>query len=224
MARTTHEIVPTADTVIILWNPQAIFATWSCDKPVVAQLPTSNLEDPFFENSEPQETVVEPTATEETTQETTTEETAFKEPSATEESCTNGTPEIPPHEIHYKVCSSQLSLASPKFESMLSGRKWKEGTPTKDDGCYHILAEDWDEDALLILLNVLHFRNSDLPRSASLDMLAKIVVLADYYQCLEAVNLLTELWIRDLKSTSPVPSEHSRNLMLWMCIAWVHLD
>jgi hypothetical protein len=217
MTQTIHKIAPAADTVIVLRNPQACFAVWDFGESVVTEQTASIPEQTTAEETTAEETAAEETAAEETAAEETVEE----EHTATDEPLTTGTLELPPDEILYEVCSSQLRLASSKFKRMLSGRNWKEGTPNEDDGRYHIPAEDWDEDALLILLNVLHLRNSHLPRLASLDMLGKIVVLADYYNCLEAVKLLTGLWVRDLKSKVPIPSEHCRTLMLWMCIAWI---
>ena len=104
---------------------------------------------------------------------------------------------------------------------MLSGGKWKEGVPNEEDGLFHINVDDWDGEAILLLLNVIHHRNRQVPRTISLEMLAKIAVLIDYYDCGEAVELCTERWVEDLKLTSPVPSEYCRDLMLWMCVAWV---
>ncbi|KAH8730304.1 hypothetical protein GQ44DRAFT_701142 [Phaeosphaeriaceae sp. PMI808] len=124
-------------------------------------------------------------------------------------------------EICYYVSSRHLTLASPKFERMLAGGRWKEGVRHETDGLYHIDAEDWDKEALLLLLEVLHHRNRRVPRRVSLEMLAKIAVLIDYYNCAEALEAFTEQWIEHLKVDSPVPSHFCRDLMLWMCIAWV---
>jgi hypothetical protein len=124
-------------------------------------------------------------------------------------------------EIHYHVSSSILKTVSPKFASMLSDEIWKEGIRNENDDRYYILAKDWDADALLVLLNVLHLRNRQVPRSVSLSMLTKIAVLTDYYNCVEALELSTEIWIKDLKNTAPVPSNYCKNLTMWMCIAWV---
>jgi hypothetical protein len=231
MAKKIHKIVPAADTIIVLRSRQVCFAVWDRgDTEVVVtgqqasgsgpSLPESTENDAVQEAFiDTEETSVEETAAEETAaEETAAEETAAEE-TAAEKTATDEL--ISEEEIHYEVCSYQLRQASPKFRSMLSGGNWNESIPNEDDGCYHIHAEDWDEEALLILLNVLHFRNNNVPQSASLDMLAKIVVLAEYYNCLEAVKLLTHLWIKDLKSITSLPSEHCRDLMLWMCIAWV---
>ena len=124
-------------------------------------------------------------------------------------------------EVHYKVSSHHLRLASPRFASMLLKRKWQEGKPDAKDGLYHIATEHWDEEALLILLNMLHLRTRDIPRRVSLELLAKIAVLVDYYECGEAIEVFTERWINQLRRLEPILQKRGRSLTLWMCIAWV---
>lgn len=123
--------------------------------------------------------------------------------------------------VHYKVSSHHLRLASPRFASMLLKRKWQEGVPNAKDGLYHITTEYWDEEALLILLNMLHSRTVDIPREVSLELLAKIAVLVDYYECGEAIELFIERWIDRLSRLEPIIHTQGRSLSLWMCIAWV---
>jgi hypothetical protein len=180
-------------------------------------------EAPGADDSPPTE---EPLAAEESAAEVQTAEEAATEldldDATLEQTSVNGGPDVSSgDEVHYTVSSSQLKLASPKFKNMLSGDVWTEATPDEMDGRYHIYAEDWDADALLILLNAIHLRNSSVPRTASLEMLAKVVVLAEYYCCLEAIELLVEIWIKKLKKCTPVPSDYCRDLMLWMCVTWV---
>jgi hypothetical protein len=143
------------------------------------------------------------------------EEPVSEEPTSPSDPCNHG------EEIHYHVSSKHLRLASARFESALSAGNWKEGIPDETDGLYHISAEDWDESAFLILLNALHLRSRQVPRTLSLEMLAKIAVLVDYYGCAEAVELWTEKWIEHLRVSSPIPSTYCRDLMLWVCVAWV---
>lgn len=234
MAKVIHKIDPNADTVIILKNPLVHFAVWNypdveepdaeepardsepnIEEPTMAELPTE--EGPAEEPAE------EPAGTEFSTQEPSVEDPAAEETALEEPVVEPNTSEVSTHEeeIHYHVSSSHLRLVSPKFKSMLSRGNWKEGIPNENDGRYYILAEDWDGEAFLIFLNVLHLRNRQVPRSVSLVMLAKIAVLVDYYNCAEAVELSTEMWVKDLKNTTPIPSKRCRNLMLWMCTAWV---
>lgn len=49
-------------------------------------------------------------------------------------------------------------------------------------------------------------------------MLAKVAVLADYYECKEAVNILADTWIKALEDN--VPTTYSRDLFLWLWISW----
>ena len=213
MAKTVHEIDPDADTIIILKNPLTSFAVWSPDEVEGhAKVPDPNSTTPFW-GTNVEEPAIEVTDTGSSCQTVPTPETTvglgLSENSTDEE------------EIQYYVSSQHLKLASPKFKSMLSGGKWKEGIPHEADGRYHILVEDWDAEALLLLMNILHHRNRRVPRSLSLEMLAKVVVLIDYYQCTEATELYTERWVDHLKAASPPPLDLCRDLILWLCISWV---
>ncbi|KAF2690671.1 hypothetical protein K458DRAFT_354854 [Lentithecium fluviatile CBS 122367] len=123
--------------------------------------------------------------------------------------------------VCYYVSSRHLALGSEFFKSSLTKNGWAEGQSSTSDGKYHLWASDWDPEAFLILLNVLHLRNRQVPRSLTLEMLAKMAVLVDYYRCGEAVDVFSEMWIDSAKKTSPVPSTYGRDLVLWMCIAWV---
>jgi hypothetical protein len=104
---------------------------------------------------------------------------------------------------------------------MTSGTDWKEGYRDENDGLYHVPARDWDSEALLYVLQILHLRYGQVPRTIPLEMLAKIAVLIDFYDCAEALESFTERWIEYLRVAAPVPSYFCRDLMLWMCIAWV---
>jgi hypothetical protein len=238
MTKIIHNIDHAADTVIILKNPLISFVVWD----------TLEVQDDAIALYPAQEAVnarpvhrtrlgsdvdefavdgVEQLAVGESIPDTT-EEPVIEEPVDDASPIVENTVEpdmsegkTNKEEVHYYVSSRHLRLASPTFDSLLTKEKWKEGEPDKDDGLYHVPAEDWDIEALLLLLNVLHHRNRHVPRSLSLEMLAKIAVLIDYYDCAEAVELCTERWIEHLRKTSPVPSGFCRDLMLWMCIAWV---
>ncbi|KAF1960015.1 hypothetical protein CC80DRAFT_438439 [Byssothecium circinans] len=213
MPITVHEIDPNADTIIILTNPCTNFAPW---------------EDAASTTS----------ANEESTQEA--EETATKAPvledgaakelqlGAKEEQDENplSLPDEPPKEdedegIQYMVSSRHLAIASGYFKSSLAKKGWLEGVPSKVDGKYHLDASAWDPDAFLILLNVLHLHNRKVPRAISLEMLARIAVLVDYYRCAEAVEVFADVWITKARTDSPVPTKYGRDLMLWMLISWV---
>jgi hypothetical protein len=126
-------------------------------------------------------------------------------------------------EIHYLVSSRHLMLASPWFRRTLTREAFTEALKDPSDGRYHIAASDWDEEALLILLNIFHVRTRQVPATVSLEMLAKIAVLVDYYE-LESAEVIerdTRDWIADVRRRVAIPSSFCRDLMLWICISRV---
>ncbi|KAF2000571.1 hypothetical protein P154DRAFT_491742 [Amniculicola lignicola CBS 123094] len=126
-------------------------------------------------------------------------------------------------EIHYLVSSRHLMLASPWFKRTLTREEFTEALKDPSDGRYHIQANDWDEEALLILLNIFHIRTRQVPATVSLEMLAKIAVLVDYYEleCAEVMERDARDWITHMRHSVTIPSYYCRDLMLWICISRV---
>lgn len=124
-------------------------------------------------------------------------------------------------EILYFVSSRHLALASSWFAKVFDGDNWKESLRDETDGLFHVNMEGWDVQALLYILNILHHRNRGVPRQITLEMFAKVAVLVDYYECVEATEMYAERWTEYLENVSPIPETFDRNLMLWLCIAWV---
>jgi hypothetical protein len=201
MPKSSYEIDARADTVIILKNPNTSFAPWNLaeiggDTTEFAHESTIN--DSISRDADQEASIEVATVADE------------PNPANTEED-----------EVWYYVSRRHLGSASPILDRMLSGTDWKEGARDETDSLYHVPAEDWDSEALLCVLQILHLRNGQVPRKISLEMLAKIAFLIDFYNCAEALESFTERWIEHLKVTAPVPSYFCRDLMLWMCIAWV---
>ncbi|KAL0941934.1 uncharacterized protein CTRU02_204697 [Colletotrichum truncatum] len=118
----------------------------------------------------------------------------------------------------FVLSSKHLILASGYFRAKLSG-PWKEASTRGVDGRYHVEASDWDDQALLLVMRVLHGKNSKIPRRISLELLAKIAVLVDYYDCFEATEIISSIWIDALRNE--IPSELNRELVLWLLISKV---
>lgn len=78
--------------------------------------------------------------------------------------------------------------------------------------------ERWDIEALLILLRVIHCQNQHVPRKLTLEMLAKVAVLADFYECKEAVGFFANIWIEALEEEPP--TTYCRDLITWLWISW----
>ena len=201
MATAIHKIDPQADTVLVLKNPNASFASWGSNN--LEENATMSIEHPVGGDADAQ----------------ARDQTASITTSLCEASLADGC--VPGEEVHYHVSSRHLTLASPTFAGMLSGENWKEGIRDEVDDRYYLTASDWDAEALLVIFSVLHHRNRLVPRTVSLELLAKLAVLIDYYGCAEALESFTERWVEQLRRASPVPALVCRDLMLWMCVAWV---
>ncbi|KAL2200127.1 hypothetical protein P885DRAFT_27772 [Corynascus similis CBS 632.67] len=121
-----------------------------------------------------------------------------------------------PSDIQMRVSSRHLILASRYFKTALNG-PWSQ---TSLAGCSRsVYANDWDPEAFLILMSIIHGRNQQVPRVISLELLAKIAVLVDYYDCHEAVEVFAEIWLRELRSQ--LPAQVGRELVLWLCASWI---
>lgn len=60
----------------------------------------------------------------------------------------------------------------------------------------------------LILMMILHGRTRAVPRKISSKRLSEMAVLVDYYECYEAVEVFSDMWIDAL--------EH-RNMLIILC-------
>ncbi|EHK19696.1 uncharacterized protein TRIVIDRAFT_58336 [Trichoderma virens Gv29-8] len=120
--------------------------------------------------------------------------------------------------VRMRLSSKHLILASTYFKKM-AGNNWKETTPEAGYS-YVINAQDWDENALLIVMRIIHGRTAKVPRQLKLETLAKIAVLVDYYQCHEIVGFFAQTWLTE-SSLRQVQDEGKRNLMLRLVVSMV---
>ncbi|KAI0881275.1 uncharacterized protein GGS22DRAFT_172801 [Annulohypoxylon maeteangense] len=210
-----YKLDPEGDVLLTLRNPNAPFAVWDSDcesrfphrsKPNLEPEPESG---PEFEFDP--ESVSEP--------EPEPEPKRKPEPRSLIPAENNYTSSLnSSSSVQFLVSSRHLILASGYFRGVLRG-PWKEGTVIHPDGRRHVSAEDWDETALLIVMQAIHGRNRNMPASITLDLEAKIAVLVDYYKCHEA---LMPWWVPWDKSPKPRFSPpFGRNLVLWILISSV---
>lgn len=122
-------------------------------------------------------------------------------------------------DVHMRVSSKHLILASPTFRSML-GPNFEEGQRLRIEGSTDIALGDDDPDAFEILLNIIHGLTRRVPRNVSLDMLTKLAVLVNYYQMHEVVELFSDTWINTLVREG-LPQSYSTEAIKWLLIAWV---
>ncbi|KAF6806822.1 hypothetical protein CMUS01_14271 [Colletotrichum musicola] len=120
--------------------------------------------------------------------------------------------------VELLVSSAHLRLGSGYFKRTLTNQ-WKEAVTYRPDGRRCIYAEGWDEGALLTVMHLLHNLDRRVPRQVELEMLAKIGVNVDYYDCHEAVQFFASTWIDALKKK--LPSKCDRDLILWLLVSSV---
>ncbi|EXK23330.1 hypothetical protein FOMG_19889 [Fusarium oxysporum f. sp. melonis 26406] len=126
-----------------------------------------------------------------------------------------------PLHMRFRVSSAILINTSAYFKKSLSG-DWKETEP-EPGYKWTLTSNNWDSEAFLLLMRILHHKTREDPRTIDLEKLAKIAVLVDYYGCLEAVELWAETWISNLASDM-TESFYSRELLLKLTISWVFSD
>ncbi|KAJ5935977.1 hypothetical protein N7454_005275 [Penicillium verhagenii] len=154
---------------------------------------------------------------ENTSEDSTTEDPAIKAGEPTVEVEEPIAESLAPSYIRIQVSAKHLMFASSVFKKLLTGG-WKESVTYLQKGSVEINADDWDTAAFLIVLRAVHGQYYDVPRKLTLEMLAKVAVISDYYECKRALNLINEIWIENLEEE--ITPRISRDLILWLWIAW----
>ncbi|KAG5962471.1 hypothetical protein E4U57_006969 [Claviceps arundinis] len=140
------------------------------------------------------------------------------------------------NDVQFRLSSRHLALASPVFKTMLNG-SWKESAApssrskksrkprkplkhgTDSSTRYGLTATEWDDEVFLMLMNIIHGRNTRVPLSVDLITLMKMSVLVDYYQCQEVSQVVVGLWIDKL--SDKIPTTYGRDCVIWIFVSWV---
>lgn len=122
-----------------------------------------------------------------------------------------------PDSVRYLVSSRHLCLASPVFRAMMEG-PWLE-TPGTSSEPRRIMAVEWDPDALLIVLRVIHGQHRSVPRRVPIAQLREIALIVDYYKCHEAVEVFGSFWVPAIEKGCPTTS--AEGALLYFFIASV---
>lgn len=218
---------PSGDVVLTLRNPNAPLAIWDSDEPppIETEPTVEPIAEPIDEPiGEPiVEPIVEPNTVPEPAPPTENGILAENEPPPQDDEAPlqeDPHPVMPPDEpVTFLVSSRHLVLASPVLKAMLTGG-WNEGD--RNNGQLHICAEDWDAKALAVVMNVLHSHYRQVPKTVTLEMLAKIAVIVDYYKVHEALEIMASVWIKVLQES--LPHLLGRDVVLWILVSWVFGD
>lgn len=199
-----HEVQEGGDTLLILRNPGATFATHNTEDEWLNALPGHQSElSKRYESS-----IIQKNS-----------HSAPHETFADDTSLTEDKPEA--LHMRFRVSSAILINTSAYFKKSLSG-DWNETEP-EPGYKWTLTANNWDGEAFHLLIRILHHKTREVPRTIGLEKLAKIAVLVDYYGCHEAVELWAETWISN-PASDMIECFYSRELLLKLTISWVFSD
>ena len=123
----------------------------------------------------------------------------------------------------FRISSNHLRLASTQYGRFLGSAyqgKAKEQMSVEDGTTCDVLrTEEWDPRVFLLLLNIVHGYNRQVPDSVDMDTLGKLAILTDYYECHERVELFARRWIDALQSN--LPETYGKPTILWLVVSWV---
>ncbi|KAH2496182.1 hypothetical protein KXW70_003049 [Aspergillus fumigatus] len=129
--------------------------------------------------------------------------------------------EQPQAVLKIRASSKHLSLACPQFTRTLHSG-FQESHSLHEKGHLTLEIDNWDPAAFLVLMLILHGRTRPVPRRLSLSKLVDFAILVDYYECYEAVEVFTDMWITALKKPSPAMRLTSlAQAEEWLFISWV---
>ncbi|KAJ4123152.1 hypothetical protein NW768_009680 [Fusarium equiseti] len=177
MKKSLLELDPDADALLILQRPN-----------LQQVRPYSEEELSAWGDDVQAKTKAEPATTESPAKPTITEATDLKEITSLQPEQKDGTT----NEIVFRVSAKHLSMVSPVFRSMIKGN-FKESQPN-DQGLLEIRTSEWNAQALLILLDIIHCHHSHVPKALSQEIVAHIGLIADYYDCVDIVTVFYEGW------------------------------
>ncbi|KAF4416342.1 hypothetical protein FACUT_12638 [Fusarium acutatum] len=119
-------------------------------------------------------------------------------------------------QVEFRVSSRHLSLVSPVFRAMLESQ-FKESR-LNDQGLYELQASEWDAEALVILLDIIHGHHREVPKRISVETLSHIAIIVDYYGCHEIMELVFAAWVSYL---GPAEEFVKQDPLRWLFISWV---
>jgi hypothetical protein len=121
----------------------------------------------------------------------------FKPPSTLDRSAGEGSASTEDQRHYLVVSSHALRLSSSVFRRMLDNNNMKEAIELDDKGHVTIPLPDDDAQAMTVICNIIHHRNSLVPTKIDVDFLHDIAVLADKYFMKEALKPTVTTWVRD---------------------------
>ncbi|KAL4786898.1 hypothetical protein BJX76DRAFT_345929 [Aspergillus varians] len=192
---------PDGEVTILLRNRNAPFAVWGVSREIVPAGAAHS-----SRSSEEGGNVAEST----TAAEVLVEVSVPDEPTGQADAGSEPAP------VRFKVSARHLILGSPVFRRMLKDG-WKETQLLQEQGTLEIPAYDFDSEAFLAFLHIIHCQPTSLPQRIRFEQVARLAVIADYYECRSLVGYYVTPVIDRLTNQ---PKQYSRNLILWIWVSY----
>lgn len=122
-----------------------------------------------------------------------------------------------PQEVQFQLSSEHLRRTSGYFQRLMANN-WKEASSSRGFA-YSVTAEDWDEAALLMVMKIIHGQTSEVSQVTDTEMVAKIAVIVDYYQCRKVVDTYAKTWMQNLNAKELTSCGYGRKLLLRLFVS-----
>ncbi|KND91805.1 hypothetical protein TOPH_03480 [Tolypocladium ophioglossoides CBS 100239] len=123
-------------------------------------------------------------------------------------------------EVRMLVSSKHLVLASPYFKAMFTG-PWKESAAgATTEAPLALKGPHCVEKAMLVVMSIIHGKTRQVPRKLPLKLLADVASVVHRYQCHQAVEIFSDLWLGACNDELPTGYE----AVLRLFVSWVFSD
>ncbi|KAK5989351.1 hypothetical protein PT974_10869 [Cladobotryum mycophilum] len=129
---------------------------------------------------------------------------------------------LPPplSEVHFRVSTKHLSLASRRAKIMFKG-PYEESVPLPTDGLRRWIFEPiFNPTAFEIVMNIIHLQTHKIPDNLTLVMMANVAAIVDDLECHSAVDFFAKIWLHKLGTRIPDAAQ-PRELSQWVLISSV---
>lgn len=122
--------------------------------------------------------------------------------------------------VHFRVSSKHLKTASFSFREK-SSSQWKDVMLTSWDDEFTIHTREWNETALLIVMNIIHGRGYQVPNEVSIELMAQIAEIVDYHGCHKTCSFHYRTWLSNPGFQRAVAESTGRDMLLTLIISSV---
>ncbi|KAJ4137315.1 hypothetical protein NW768_002899 [Fusarium equiseti] len=78
----------------------------------------------------------------------------------------------------------------------------------------------WNAYALLAVLKIIHSQCYGVDRCVGVRYIAEVAVIANYYQCTQALSFATQVWLDGNYTLQRLEFRYGKEIIMWLFIAW----